>query len=120
MSVYGHRSFQFISLDGTRSAFDSSELDVDVKWTDHIIPQGSQIRTVETLLEKCFGLLLGFKWIGDDGAVLLAFGDIDNDDYNYRNDPDYVVATLTLNHNQRLVGVRSDSNTDCAAWHSTF
>ena len=50
---------------------------------------------------------MGFKWIGDDGAVLVAVDYID--DPSYRNDPDYVVTTLTLNHNQRLVGVRSDS-----------
>ncbi len=100
-------SFQFISLDGTRSEFDSSGRDKDIKWTDYIIPQGKQIRTVETLLNRFSGRLWGFKWIGDDGAVLVAVGSIDEP--SKRNDPDCVVTTLTLNHNQRLVGVRSGS-----------
>ena len=99
-------SYQFISLDGTWSAFDSSDC-TDPTRTDYIVPKGKQIRTVETLLLKSVGALWGFKWIGDDGAVLLAFGDIDDPDY--RNDPDYVLQSLTLNHNQRLVGVRSAS-----------
>ena len=67
-------SYQFISLDGTRSAFDSSECTEGEKWTDLIMPQGKQIRTVETMLGKSFGTLEGFKWIGDDGEVLLAVG----------------------------------------------
>jgi len=72
------------------------------------MPQGKQIRKVETLLIKSYGSLLGFKWYGDDGAVLVAPGLIDRDEW--RNDTkDFVVTTLTLNHNQRLVGVRSDS-----------
>ncbi len=99
-------SRQFISLDGTRSAFEVSGRK-DREWTDHIIPQGTQIRTVETLLRKKNGKLYGFKWIGDDGAVLIKFGDID--DPGYRNDPLAVVTRFTLNHNQRLVGVRSGS-----------
>jgi hypothetical protein len=36
--------------------------------------QGKQIRTVETLLGKEKAELMGFKWIGDDGEVLLAVG----------------------------------------------
>jgi hypothetical protein len=114
----GWFSLQFISLDGTRSAFDSS----GVKWgyfTDHIIPQGKQIRKVETLLEKADGKLWGFKWIGDDGAVLLKVGNID--DPNMRNfTKRYSVTTLTLNHNQRLVGVRSGSRGRAGAWHYSF
>ncbi len=58
-------------------------------------------------MSKIHGYLVGFKWLGDDGAVLLAVGNIDKP--NYRNNPDYVVTTLTLNHNQTLLGVRSDS-----------
>ncbi len=103
---YDMTSYQFISLDGARSAFDRSAC--SRSWTDHIVPQGKQIRTVETMLRKRNGLLYGFKWIGDDGAVLVAVGEIDDDDA--RNDPDYPVTTLTLNHNQRLVGVRSSSD----------
>ncbi len=50
------------------------------------------------MLNKWHGLLHGFKWIGDDGAVLLAVGYIDDPDF--RNDTEYyVVTTLTLNHN---------------------
>ncbi len=78
MSVYDLTSFQFISLYGTRSAFDSSDFKKKPRWTDHIVPQGKQIRTVETLLDKQNGHLLGFKWIGDDGAVLVAVGYIDH------------------------------------------
>ena len=79
VSNYGIDSLQFISFDGTRSAFDSSDCKFRT-WTDYIIPQGKQIRKVETLLSKNEGYLYGFKWIGDDGAVLLAFGDIDDPD----------------------------------------
>ncbi len=108
VSVYDG-SFQFISLDETRSAFKSSERSGS-KWTDYLIPQGKQIRTVETLLFKSVGLLCGLKWIGDDGAVLVAVGDIDRDDKRYDTEELYVLQSFTLNHNQRLVGVRSDSN----------
>ena len=69
MSKYDWLCYQFISLNGTRSAFDSSDLDVnkddsdgeskdsDSKWTDHIMPKGKQIRTVETLLGNSSGRL---------------------------------------------------------------
>ncbi len=102
--------FQFISLDGTRSAFESSGCPSDWEWTDHIIPQGKQIRTVETLLDNGGGHLYGFKWIGDDGAVLLAVGRIDDTEYREKNESWCRVTKLTLNHNQRLVGVRSGSS----------
>ncbi len=95
MSVYKD-CYQFISVDRTRSTFDSSYHSKPV-WTDLIVPQGKQVRTVETLLCKSNGYLMGFKWVGDDGAVLLAVGDIDVP--YQRNDPDYVVTSLTLNHN---------------------
>ncbi len=84
------------------------------------MPQGKQIRTVETLLYKNNGMLLGFKWIGDDGAVLIAVGDIDHPDY--RNVSVNLVTTLTLNHNQTLVGVKSYSGSggDKLASHYSF
>ncbi len=110
-------SFQFISLDGTRSAFEDS--DCWGKWNEHIKPQGKQIRTVETMLRKSDGLLCGFKWIGDDGAVLLAFGDIDDPDKR-NNTEKYVVSSLTLNYNQTLVGVRSGSCGRESAFHFSF
>ncbi len=116
-AYYHYENFQFISLDGTRSAFDSSNL-INAKWTDHIIPQGKQLRKVETLLAKGCAKLFGFKWIGDDGAVLVAVGDIDDPDC--RNDRGNVVTTLTLNHNQRLVGVKSYSAGHGEAWHYSF
>ncbi len=60
------------------------------------------------MLQKSSGLLYGFKWIGDDGEVLLAAGLIDYP--AYRESPSMIVlTTLTLNHNQRLVGVKSYS-----------
>ena len=46
-------NFQFMSLDGTRSSFDSSEC--EGKWLDRIIPKGTQIRKVETVLSKKYG-----------------------------------------------------------------
>ena len=70
--------FQFISLDGTRSAFEESDYGKGLIWSDYIAPQGKQIRTVETLLLKSVGALWGFKWIGDDGAVLVDVGFIDS------------------------------------------
>ncbi len=110
-------SYQFISLDETRSKFwvGDFDSDYDVYWTDYIVRQGKQIRTVETLLYKGNGVLCGFKWIGDDGAVLVAVGKIDDPDH--RNQPYNVVTTLTLNHNQRLVGIRSASNASNRAMH---
>ncbi len=104
VSNYYSFSHQFISVDGTRSAFDSYRKH---KFTDSIIPQGKQIRTVETLLKKEKGWLCGFKWIGDDGAVLVAVDYIDDDDWT--DSPKFVVTTLTLKHNQRLVGIKSAS-----------
>ena len=53
-------------------------------------------------------MLRGFKWIGDDGAVLVATENID--DPKMRNHPNMVLQSLTLNHNQRLVGVKSYSD----------
>ncbi len=97
VSTKYHNGYQFISVDGTRSAFKDSESSDDEEWPDYIVPQGKQIRTVETLLVRCDGSLFGFKWIGDDGAVLLAVGDIDKPDW--RNDPSCVVTSFTLNHN---------------------
>ena len=43
-------NFQFMSLDGTRSSFDSSEC--EGKWLDRIIPKGTQIGKVETVVSK--------------------------------------------------------------------
>ncbi len=82
------------------------------------MPQGKQIRTVESLLEKRCGFLWGFKWIDDDGAVLLAVGLID--DPSYRNKTENVLTTLTLNHNQRLLGVKSYSTKSKYAKHLSF
>ncbi len=110
-------SYQFISLDGTRSAFASSGLE-GPNWTDHFVPQSKQIRKVETLLTKFDGLLNGFKWFGDDGAVLVAVGLIEDDDF--KDDEFRVVTSLTLNPNQRLVGVKSASNGLARAEHSKF
>ncbi len=110
-------SYQFISLDGTRSAFEDS--DSTGEWTDHIVPQGKQIRTVETLLDVNTGYLNGFKWIGDDGEVLLAVGNIDDTCY-LEETGRFVVTTLTLNHNQRLVGVKSESAGYKYANHYSF
>ncbi len=114
--MYGLYCYQFISIDGTLSAFDDS--DCPSKWVDKIIPQGAQIRKVETLLGKENGYLSGFKWIGDDGTVLVAAGLIDRHDL--RIDPRRVVTTLTLNHKQRLVGVKSSSDGGKWAWHYSF
>jgi hypothetical protein len=54
------------------------------------------------------GDLEGFKWFGDNNEVLVAAGSIDLD--WLRNDPYRVLSKLTLNHNQRLVGVKSSSS----------
>ncbi len=59
------------------------------------------------MLEKSDGFLWGFKWIGDDGAVLLAVGSID--DPFARIYSGNVLQSFTLNHNQRIVGVKSYS-----------
>ncbi len=59
------------------------------------------------MLCKGTGRLYGFKWVGDDGAVLVAVGDIDEP--NRRNDPWFVVTTMTLTHNQRLLGLKTAS-----------
>jgi hypothetical protein len=88
----------------------------DRNYKDYIVPKGKQIRKVETSLGKSLGGLDGFKWIGDNGEVLLAVGDIDDPDY--RDDPDRVVTFLTLNPNQRLVGVKSRSEGSKDASHS--
>ncbi len=53
------------------------------------MPQGAQIRKVETLLEKNDGWLCGFKWISDEGKVLIEVGEIDDPDY--RDCPGVVV-----------------------------
>ena len=70
------------------------------------------------MLGKDYGLLLGFKWIDDDGAVLVKVGEID--DPKFRNSPKFVVTTLTLNHNQRLLGIKSYSCGDKGARHLSF
>ena len=118
VSLYGLWSYKFISVDGTRSAFDDSDCKYPSKCVDKIIPQSAHIRKVETLLSKSLGHLIGFKWIGDDGTVLVAVGGIDDPDN--RNDPDYVLQSFTLNHNQRLVGVRSGSGGYIRAEHYSF
>ncbi len=88
------------------------------KWVDYIIPEGKTISKVETLLSKSDGWLRGFKWIGDDGGVLVSVGKIDNS--IARNHPDCVVTYLTLNHNQRIVGVNSYSVGMKKAVHNLF
>ncbi len=72
------------------------------------------------MVEKNDGTLWGFKWIGDDGIVLLAVGCIDNP--KWRDKPDMGVTSFTLNHNQRLVGIKSISGPDGykMAWHYSF
>ncbi len=84
------------------------------------MPQGKQIRTVKTLLYKDSGGLLGFKWIGDDGKVLVKVGDIAKPKFRLYSHS--VVTTLTLNHNQRLVGVKSYSGGGALKFanHSAF
>ncbi len=67
------------------------------KWVDLIVPEGKEICKVETILLKLNGKLCGFKWIADKGEVLLAVGVIDNP--NWRNEPEYIVTSLTLNYN---------------------
>ena len=68
------------------------------------------------MVDKISGLLWGFKWIGDDGIVLLAVGYIDIPDF--RNHPDHVLQSFTLSHNQRLLGVKSYSWGIKEAWHN--
>jgi hypothetical protein len=109
--------FQFISVDGTRSPFDSS-LYSDRKFTDHIVPQGKQIRTVFTILQKTDGLLRGFKWVCDDGTVLVAVGIMTNPNWEETSNDE--LTTLTLNPNQRLVGVKSYSGEFRLAIHLSF
>ena len=65
--------YQFISVDGTRSELDRSKCK-EREWIDYIIPQGKQISKIETLLDRINGQLLGFKWVGSDGAVLVVAG----------------------------------------------
>ncbi len=110
-------NYKFISDDGTRSVLGDSACDPN-KWKDYIIPEGKQIRKVETLIYKGSGFLYGFKWIGDDGGVLLKVGYIDNPDL--RDDSDSVVTQLTLNQNQRLVGVKSASGGRKREFHWSF
>jgi hypothetical protein len=86
---------------------------------NYIVPQGKQIRTVETMIDKNLGMLLGFKWVGDDGEVLVAVGWID-DPYERKDTEKYELQSFTLDHNQRLVGVRSASNRDKKAYHDCF
>ncbi len=62
--------------------------------------------------------MIGFKWYGDDGKVLYAVGLINDPDLG--NEPEWVVTTLTLKHNQRLVGVRSGSYGEKQASHYSF
>ncbi len=62
--------YEFISLDGTRSILRSEPWRLIPRFTDVVMkPKGKQIRTVETIF-RC-GEMVGFKWIGDDGKVLL-------------------------------------------------
>ncbi len=99
--------FHFISLDGTRDTFDDSDNSYTNDFTDFIALKGEKIHKVETLLSKKDGMLIGFKWIGGDGEVIIAVGRIDAS--NFRNDKTCLLNLLTLNHNQRLVGVKSHS-----------
>ncbi len=118
MSFTSYYSFQFISLDGTRSAFDDSEFK-NSEFKDFIVPQGKQIRKVETMLSVSKGKLKGFKWIGDDEEVLLAFGEID--DPYLRNQKSFnLVTIMTLNRNQRIIGVKSCSSEHKIANHRSF
>ncbi len=68
--------------------------------------------------KKNTGCLIGFIWFSDDGTVILAVGAIVQPGYRYH--PDYVFISLTLNHNQRLVGVKSSSDGDNKAEHRSF
>jgi hypothetical protein len=64
------------------------------------------------------GRVKSFVWLGDDGAVLVSVSLIDDDDEE--DHPDWVVTTLTLDHNQRLVGVKSSSGGEKKADHCSF
>jgi hypothetical protein len=63
--------------------------------------------------------MMGCKWIGDDGTVLLAVGEIDNPDFRILSE-DFVFTSFTLNSNQRLVGVKSGSEWELDASHHSF
>ncbi len=104
MELYSCGTVQFISLDDARSNFDDSDYGMN-PWKDYKIAPGKQIRTVETIWCKGDGLLCGFNWLDDDGSVLISCGPIF--DPILRNDPSYVFQSFTLNHNQRLVGIKS-------------
>ena len=70
------------------------------------------------MLIKKWGCLIGIKWIGDDGAVLVAAGTIDDD--KLRDDPGCVFQSFTLSHNQRLVGIRAKSGSNYSTGHASF
>ncbi len=58
---------------GTRSRFDDSQ--IGGQYTDHLIPQGSQIHKVQLFYDKLFSVLAGLKFFGKNGKVLLDCGD---------------------------------------------
>jgi hypothetical protein len=58
---------------GKRSNFDDSQL--EGQYTDHYIPEGSHIHKVQLFFDKEESFLVGLKFFGKNGEVLLDCGD---------------------------------------------
>ncbi len=64
---------------------------------------------------KIDSIMYGIKFYESDGSVLLTFGHID--DPNYRDKVHISINTLTLQKDERLVGVKSSGGRENAGLH---
>ena len=103
-------NYQFISRDGTQSNFKDNSLQPELLKKVKRIPEGSVVRKVETMYFKNNGLLIGFKFFGEDGKELLSEGLIEEADsltYVERQNACYI--TIILQSHERIIGVKSSS-----------
>ncbi len=89
--------------DGKISNFPDSQLNEDL-YVEHKI-SNSHIAQIEIIYSVAFSTLCGLKFFDIDGKVLISCGLIDNP-YN-RSHPGFRLKMLTLNKNERPIGIKS-------------
>ena len=77
-------------------------------WTDHLIPNKTEITKVQMMVSEQTGCLLGFRFFTKNHEPILTCGRM-IDDPNCESSPGYLIKEFNLEENQRIVGFKSYS-----------
>ena len=104
-SYYTH-SFRFIFNDGSISGTCQDDL-IDIEWQEKRIPEGSIIKRYELMQNQTNSCLHGIKFLDKRGKVLLAAGDIDNE--QARSSILLKTKEYVIRDDEKLIGIKSGS-----------